>query len=115
MSLHIDLESPGYNTRSYGQVDVLDVSAILDGDRLSVFAVNRGVQAIEALIQPLDVSVRSVESAECVTGSDLGATNSLERQDAVSKREFDGIQIQKSGALAKLPGHSFTAATFVIS
>jgi len=114
-SLEIDLDSPRFKTRSYGDTDLLDVSAILDENRLSLFVVNRGARAIEAHIRPDNVSIESLDSAECVSGSDLGSTNSLEEPDAVSMRQFDDIQIQKRGAVANLPGHSFTAATFVIS
>jgi alpha-N-arabinofuranosidase len=115
ISLRVDVTSPRYTTRLYGEVDLIDTSAILDGDRLSIFVVNRSARDVEVQVAPVDVTVESVESAECVTGSDLGSTNTVEFRDAVSMHRFDDIEVQKQGAVIKLPGHSFIAATFVIS
>ncbi len=115
VSLQVDVEGPAYQSKSYGETAVLDVSAILDGDRLSLFVVNRGLRELEVRVRPGDVGIESIYCAECVSGLGLDATNSLEKPDAVSMRRLEEILIQNGGAVVTLPAHSFTAATFVIS
>ena len=43
VSLRTVVDGPTYATRTHGVVPVIDASAILDGDTLHVFAVNRSV------------------------------------------------------------------------
>ena len=114
-SIRVDVEAPMFDGMSYGETLVLDVSAIIDRDRLSLFVVNRDTGPLEVQIRPENVALLSVESAECVSGSDLGSTNSLEDPDAVSMRPFDDIEIQGRRAVVKFPSYTFTAITFVIS
>ena len=60
------MEGPGYEAPSYGQVDDVDASAILDGARLSVFLTNRADGASEVVVDVANRSVAGLESAERV-------------------------------------------------
>lgn len=115
VSLQVDVEGPTYQSKSYGETALLDVSAILDRDRVSLFVVNRSLHDLDVQVCLEAVGIESTESAECVSGLDLDATNSIEKPDSVSMRQFEEISIQRGGAVATLPAHSFTAVTFVIS
>lgn len=114
-SLQVEVESPGYTSRSYGAVKWLDASAILNENRLSLFLVNRGSRPLETHVRSSDVAIVSLHSAECVHGRDLGSTNSLSEPETVRAREFDDVAITTTGADLEIPAHSFTALTFLVA
>lgn len=115
ISLRLAIDSPTFNSRSYGRANWLDASAIVNGSNLSVFLVNRGAQSLDVAMGSHQSEMKSVRSAEIVTAADLSSTNSLERPDEVAARSFEEFSIDKSGAHVALPPYSFVAATFEIA
>jgi alpha-N-arabinofuranosidase len=114
-ALVVNLDSPSYTSRSYGEVSVVDTSAILDGNRLSVFAINRCAEEVELTLQAADRTVESLGSAECVDGPSLESSNSLQNPDTVTSREFSDVTVGRDRTVLALPSHSFVAATFNLS
>ena len=105
----------GYVSEKYGPVTTLDASAILLGDRLSTFLVNRSLtEALEVQVNLADRRVRSLESAEVVAGSDPKAENTYENPNAVMARSFDDGCIKDGVAFLKLPPLATVAATFIL-
>jgi alpha-L-arabinofuranosidase len=89
-SLKVALESPTYDAGKRAGIPYLDASAVLGDGTLTVFVVNRSLDAsvdldVEALGFGKLVPLERVE----LTGADLKAGNSPERQDVKpAKREF---------------------------
>lgn len=114
-SLRTVVEGPGYTTDRYGSVNYIDASAILDGDRLNVFLVNRDLEApAEVRINLADAQIRSLESAEFLTGKDPKASNTFESPHQVSSCDHDDIAICKGTATISLPPMSVYAGTLKI-
>jgi len=113
VSLRPAIDAPVYESPSHGPTSFLDAAAILDGDRLSVFATNRSLdEAAEVEIDLADRGVASLEDAEVLTGPDAKAANSFERPDVVAPAAFDDAAIRNGRALVKLPPLAVAAMTF---
>ncbi len=111
VSLRVNVDGPDCET-SEGRVPCVDATAVLDGDRLHVFCVNRSTdESCEVRVAPADRSVAGVVGGEIVTGDDPKACNTWQRRDAVVARPFDVVTASGGRALLELPALSFTAAT----
>jgi alpha-N-arabinofuranosidase len=109
-ALRAAIRGPSYEGATHGRVHTIDASAILDGDRLHVFATNRSLDAAAPLrVSLADRSIASLVSAEIVTGDDAKAENSFEQPDLIRSRPFDDTEIKGGGASARLPPLSVTA------
>jgi alpha-N-arabinofuranosidase len=111
VSLRTAVEGPGYESPSYGRVDDVDASAILDGARLSVFLSNRAANESEVAIDVANRSVAGLEDAELLTGPSAETCNTFEEPNVVRSEPFEDVAIQGGGARAKLPPLSFLAMT----
>ncbi len=121
VSLRVGVDGPSYASPSYGDATLLDSSAILDGDRLHVFTVNRSLDSEAPLrIELGGRTIVGIERADIVTGrdgnTDPKAENSYEDQDVITARPFEGIEIGADGSVeATLPPLAVTASTFTLA
>jgi alpha-N-arabinofuranosidase len=116
VSLKVSVEGPVLKGRTNGTVPLVDQGAILDGDRVSVFLVNRSAgKAAPVAVDIANARVASVESAEILTGPGPKAANSFEQPDLVSAKGFDGFAVKAGKVSVKLPPLSVAAATFVLA
>ena len=114
-SLQVRVEGAGYESKKYGKLTTLDASAILDGDALSTFLVNRSVsEPLETVVDLADARLASLVSAEIVAGTDPKAENTYESPNRVVSRTFDDVCLKDGKAIVKLPPLSTVAATFRI-
>lgn len=115
-SLQVMVEGPGYQTARYGAIKDIDSSAILDGNRLNVFLVNRNLnQPAEVVVRLADASIIGLVDAEFLTGSDPKATNTYETPHAVSSCDHDDVSIRDGVATISLPPMSVYAGTFELA
>jgi alpha-N-arabinofuranosidase len=113
VALQPQISGPTYTGRTHGTVPYLDASAILDGDRLHVFATNRSVaEALPLTIYLADRPLAALAEAELLTGPDAQAANTFERPDVVRPRAFDELTISAGRATFALPPLSLVALTF---
>jgi alpha-N-arabinofuranosidase len=114
-SLRVTVDGPGYQGESNGQATFVDASAILDGDRLSVFLTNRNPgETAQATVTVADRAVDQVVDAELITGPDAKAANSFEQPDLVSTRTLSDVEIDRNRVKFILPPLSFAASTLAI-
>ncbi len=111
-SLQVRVDGPGYVSKKHGQTTYLDSSAILDGDRLNVFLVNRNLE------EPMDVEVRlgdaritELVDADFLAGKDPKAVNSFETPHNVTSCDHDDIVIRDGVATITLPPMCVYAGT----
>ncbi len=114
-SLQVQVDGPGYESKKYGYVNYLDTSAILNGDELSTFLVNRNLE------EPMDVEIRLADgrvtelvNADYMAGRDPKATNSFETPHRVHSCEHDDVVFRDGVATVRLPPMSVYAGTFKI-
>jgi alpha-N-arabinofuranosidase len=115
-ALRIAPRGPSYRTRRFGEVPVVDLSAIRASEALHVFAVNRSPDRPA----PLEISVggstlRGVVNAEILTGPSARARNTWEQPDVVTATSFAGASITGQSAALLLPPLSLVAATLRIA
>ena len=109
------VEGPGYVSKAYGPVTTLDSSAILNGDELSVFLVNRSLdEPMEVQVRLADAKVASLLNAELLAGDGPKAENTYENPNAVVSRTFDDVRVENGAATVRLPPLSVCAATLKI-
>ena len=113
VSLRGAVQGPRYTGENNGEVAYLDHAAMLDGNRLHVFAVNRSLdEDMRLVVDCADRPIDRVVNAE-VLHAELQAENGFEAPDRVAAEPFDGWSAQGT-AEAVLPPHSFVATTFAL-
>lgn len=109
------VEGPSYEGATHGRVHTVDTSAIMDGDRLHVFATNRSLDAPAPLRVALaDRTIARVLDAEIVAGDDPKAENSFEHPDVIRSLEFKDLQVAGGYGIASLPPMSVVAMSFAL-
>ena len=109
-ALHQATTCDSYKSKSHGEVPYLDSAAILDGDELKFFAVNRNLaEALELTIACADRPCNAFNDGELLSHSDLKAENTFESPDRVSATPLNDIVLKDGRALIELPPHSFAA------
>ena len=110
-SLRGAVRGPTYVGERSGEVAFLDHAAVIEGDRLHLFAINRSLdQAMPIIVDFADRSIDRVVDAE-ILHAELKAENTFDAPPAVAAAPFDGW-IAHGTAEAVLPPHSFLATTF---
>jgi alpha-N-arabinofuranosidase len=113
ISLRVAVDGPAYKGKSNGAVAFADASAILDGGKLAVFVTNRSLdESAEIRIRAGDGAIRSLISAELLTGPDAKAENTFDAPDRVRSRAFGDVAVGGGRAVFTLPPLAFFAGTF---
>ncbi len=116
VSLLPAVAGPAYESASYGPAKFIDAGAILDADRLKVFAVNRGIDdPAEVQVLLADRAIASLAEGEILTGPRADAANSFEQGEVVKSHPFAEVSVAGGKATAKLPALSVAAMTFQLS
>jgi alpha-N-arabinofuranosidase len=113
IALRPAVHGPGYASRSYGYVDTVDASALLGDGRLHLFLVNRSLaQAAPLEVDYLGGALKSVHSAEILSGPEPAARNTFEQPERIASQPLAGIKLQDGLASLSLPPLSLAAITF---
>jgi alpha-N-arabinofuranosidase len=113
ISLRSAIHGPTYEGKTNGQVHYVDASAILNRERLSVFATNRNpAECAIVHVEIADCSIVALESAEVLTGPNARAANSFAQPDLLQSRPLTSVRITDGRATAELPPLSVAAITF---
>ena len=112
VALRLDVAGPVYESGSYGRATTIDASAILAGDKLHCFLVNRSVdEAQEVVLDLVDREIASLLNGGIVTGDTATAANSWEEKEVVVERPFTNLTLSAGKATVTLPPLSFVAVT----
>jgi alpha-N-arabinofuranosidase len=113
IALRPAVEGPRYRSNSYGEVDEIDCSAILDGNQLHVFATNRNLDGPATVrVAVADRDIVRTGQAEVLGGPNAKAANSFEDPGLIRSALLDGVTIERGMARWTLPPLSFAAVTF---
>jgi alpha-N-arabinofuranosidase len=105
--LRVEPDAPAYEVPGEEDVCVLEATAVNGADALTVFAVNRGAEALglEAIVRDLPAP-EAVEHL-VVADEDLAASNTAERPDRVVPRSPAGAVVEGGVVRAELPPRSW--------
>lgn len=107
------VKGPGYESPSYGYVHNIDASAILGSDVLHIFLVNRSIeQSASIQIAITGVQIKSLRSADLVTGPSASAANTFEKPNTIGRQQFRNINLVDEKAVVELPPLSVAAISF---
>lgn len=107
------VQGPGYESPSYGYVHTVDTSAILGDSELHAFLINRSLDELATVeIKTPGLQLRSVRSAEVVTGPGATEQNTFEKPDVIRNHNFSNIKLTADKATVQLPPLSVVAVTF---
>lgn len=110
-ALQTRVNSPGYESDKYGVVDYIDASAILDGNRLTAFLINRSEEeAVPIRLECLG-RIKDVFSAEVLSGPSASSRNSIENRNLICNRPLNSIRVQNGTAEITVPPLSFSAVS----
>ncbi len=113
ISLRPSVDGPSYQSESYGSVDVVDTSAIVDGDLLHVFVSNRGLDdEAPIVIELADRSLSTVADASIITGPGPKAENTFEDQSVVCAAPFEEATVSGGRGRCLLPPLSVAPLSF---
>ena len=111
-SLQPLVEAPMYQTRQFGDMPLLDVSAAhnVENATNSIFIVNRGQDdSVPLTVIWQDVAPNRIISARQIAGSDPKAVNSWDNPNNITIRGIQAPKISDGVAQLVLPPLSFTA------
>jgi alpha-N-arabinofuranosidase len=109
------IHGPVYESSDYGFVHTIDTSAILGNGVLHTFLINRNENesAIVEII-PGGFHLKSIRSAELVTGTSSKACNTFDEPDLIKNRPFKNVLLEDGNGTVQLPPLSIAAISFVI-
>jgi len=113
VSLQTAVSGPGYLSKTHGETNYIDTSAILDGNMLHVFAVNRSLdQKAPVEIEIAGLNITKLVSGECLAGASPKLANSFEEPGVLRPRPFTEAVVSDGKAKLELEPLSVTAMTF---
>jgi alpha-N-arabinofuranosidase len=113
ISLQPVLQGPTYTGQTNGSTTYVDASAILAGDRLHLFAVNRSLTEFAPIhIHLANRSILALDNAELLTGPDAKAANSYEQPGIIKSCPWAEAKVDCGQASFKLPPLSVVATTW---
>ena len=113
-SLDVLVRAPTHETRKFGEVSLLDVTASHDPatGKGAAFLVNRSqTEALEVTVKWEDVAPDALTQAWQMTGRDPMATNSFEQPEAVTIHTINPPALNAGTVTLTLPPLSFTVLT----
>jgi alpha-L-arabinofuranosidase len=115
-ALQTVVRGPGYESKNYGFVHIIDASAILGEGVLHAFIINRDKTDPATIeIIPAGIQLKSVRTADMVTGPSAASRNTFDRPNTIHNRRLDKIELIGQKATVQLPPLSVGAITFVIN
>ncbi len=113
VALQAVIHGPGYESKNYGYVHTIDASAILGKGVLHTFLINRSIDATATVeISNTGIPLKSVRSAELVTGPSAKACNSFDKPTTICSRNYDAIMLRDGNATFQMPPLSMAAISF---
>ena len=104
-----------YESARYGDTDVIDASAILDGDTLNVFLTNRGETSARVTLDLADRDFKGSATAECLTGPDPLAVNRWDAPAVIAPKAFSEFSFDEKRVELELPPYSFLAISLALT
>jgi alpha-N-arabinofuranosidase len=113
ISLRPELQGPTYTSRTNGITPYIDTSAILNGNCLHLFVINRSLtQSAPIDLHIADRQILALENGELLTGPDVKSANSYEQPDLIKSRPWAEAKETNGQASFEVPALSVLAMTW---
>jgi alpha-N-arabinofuranosidase len=106
ISLHLNIQSPCYESAEFGPVPFLEAAAVRNPENASItlFAVNRSMEAALPLeVSAPDLKGCTVQEHIVLCGNDVNAANTLAHPNQVAPRSEGDARIEENILHATLP------------
>jgi alpha-N-arabinofuranosidase len=108
ISLNLKIDGPGYESKSYGYVDYIDASAILNQNHLNIFLIGRNVEEqIKITIEIGDRSVAKIINCDIVHHNDPKMENTFSDPNAINIKHHQKTELMTNGVSLAVPPLSF--------
>jgi len=115
VALQAIVRGPGYESKNFGFVNTIDTSAILGNGLLHTFLINRSTTQPAAVeVETTGIGLKSVLSAEVVTGPSATACNTFAQPDTIHNQKLGKIKLTDHKATISLPPLCVAAISFCI-
>jgi alpha-L-arabinofuranosidase len=115
-SLRPIVQGPSYESKKNGETQYLDSSAILNGDLLNVFMVNRSQDQFAPVeIHLAERQIVSQMDGDILTGPDAKTANSYAKPNLIVSKIWNETKISNGHAHLDLPPLSMAALTFKVT
>lgn len=115
ISIQPIVTGPSYDSLSYGRVNYIDTSAIMGDGVLHIFLVNRHLnENARVEIDMVRERLKSIRSAEVITGSNPKDSNTCEKPDTIKNQPLQSCVVRDGKAFLSLPPLCVAAITFVV-
>jgi alpha-L-arabinofuranosidase len=112
-ALQISASGPEYFAPSHGLTPVIDSSAILNGDKLHIFATNRSQEEPARVeVHLADGQLKALIAGELLTGPVSVTANTFAQPDLVHPQPFTAVEFVDGVAVFELPPLALAALTF---
>jgi alpha-N-arabinofuranosidase len=109
------VQGPRYESKSYGEVNLIDTSAILGENKLHLFATNRSTtESAPVTVGMGGIRLQGLVSGEIVSGPAAESVNTFEQPDIVRAKAFGAVELHDGQAVFSLPPLSVAALTFAL-
>ncbi|MBN9606838.1 MAG: alpha-N-arabinofuranosidase [Actinomycetales bacterium] len=106
------VECDRYDTAQYGSVPLVDAVVTTDGERVSVFLVNRSLEEeVTVTVELRGAHVAALDSAQTLADADRLARNTLDDRERVGLTSNDSAAIVDGALVVTLPPVSWTAVS----
>ncbi len=107
--LNLLVESPTYDVKGLDAVPYLDAVATTEGDKTSLFILNRDLSKAHAIdLMWEDQAPGRVLTSQVLTGSDLRAANGFDAPERVKPQAFDKPATSNGHTRFEVPARSYT-------
>ena len=108
VSLRLDINGPGYHSESYGYVNYIDASAILNENKLNLFLICRNISEVSKVeVETGAKVIKSILKCEIVNADKPGEKNSFANPDIIQSKAHKSVEIDDGKIVITLPPLSF--------
>ena len=89
VSLRLEINGPGYHSESYGYVNYIDASAILNENKLNLFLICRNISEVSKVeVETGAKVIKSILKCEIVNADKPGEKNSFANPDIIQSKAY---------------------------
>ena len=115
VSLRLDINGPGYHSESYGYVNYIDASAILNENKLNLFLICRNISEVSNVEIEIGAKViKSILKCEIVNADKPGERNSFVNPDIIRSKAYKSLEIDDGKIVITVPPLSFIHLQFEV-
>jgi len=107
-SLRLDISGPGYDSESYGYVNYIDASAVINKNNLNLFLIGRNIKEdLKVEIEIGNKEIKNLVKCQIVSANKPGVQNSFANTDMIGIEVHKKVKIIDDKIVITMPVLSF--------